>query len=75
MSMVEGDWSGPVSSGCVAGDAQSYILFCDFFDRVIESYHEHKITSQTPESDFNYNNLKVCDQWLLTNIALINYYE
>ncbi|KAG7220206.1 hypothetical protein INR49_018383 [Caranx melampygus] len=37
---------------------QSYILFCDFFDRVIEAYHEHKVTSQTPESDFNYDNLK-----------------
>ncbi|KAM7419963.1 hypothetical protein PAMA_016867 [Pampus argenteus] len=54
-----GDWSGPVSVGCIAGDAQSYILFCDFFDRVIEAYHGHKITSQTPESDFNYDNLKV----------------
>ncbi|KAE8299970.1 Creatine kinase M-type [Larimichthys crocea] len=53
-----GDWSGPVSVGCVAGDAQSYILFCDFFDRVIEAHHEHKIKSQTPESDFNYDNLK-----------------
>ncbi|XP_051237279.1 zgc:172076 [Dicentrarchus labrax] len=53
-----GDLSGPVSVGCVAGDAQSYILFCDFFDRVIEAHHEHKITSQTPESDFNYDNLK-----------------
>ncbi|XP_030267300.1 creatine kinase M-type-like [Sparus aurata] len=53
-----GDRSGPVSVGCVAGDAQSYILFCDFFDRVIEAHHEHKITSQTPESDFNYDNLK-----------------
>ncbi|XP_069386160.1 creatine kinase M-type isoform X2 [Paralichthys olivaceus] len=49
---------GAVSVGCVAGDAQSYILFCDFFDRVIEAHHEHKISSQTPESDFNYNNLK-----------------
>ncbi|XP_034445721.1 creatine kinase B-type [Hippoglossus hippoglossus] len=53
-----GDGSGPVSVGCVAGDAESYILFCDFFDRVIEAHHQHKITSQTPESDFNYNNLK-----------------
>ncbi|TKS67953.1 Creatine kinase M-type [Collichthys lucidus] len=52
------DWSGPVSVGCVAGDAQSYILFCDFFDRVIEAHHDHKIQSQTPESDFNYDNLK-----------------
>ncbi|XP_035493835.1 zgc:172076 isoform X2 [Scophthalmus maximus] len=53
-----GVWSGPVSVGCVAGDAQSYVLFCDFFDRVIEAYHQHKVTSQTPESDFNYDNLK-----------------
>uniref|UniRef100_A0A667XUQ6 creatine kinase n=1 Tax=Myripristis murdjan TaxID=586833 RepID=A0A667XUQ6_9TELE len=53
-----GDVSGPVSVGCLAGDAQSYILFCDFFDRVIEAYHGHKISSQTPESDFNYDNLK-----------------
>lgn len=59
MFVYEGDRSGPVSVGCVAGDAQSYILFCDFFDRVIEAHHEHKITSQTPESDFNYDNLKV----------------
>ncbi|RVE76616.1 hypothetical protein OJAV_G00010390 [Oryzias javanicus] len=53
-----GEWSGPVTVGCLAGDAQSYILFCDFFDRVIEAYHEHKVTSKTPESDFNYDNLK-----------------
>ncbi|KAK2918474.1 zgc:172076 [Channa argus] len=53
-----GECSGPVSVGCLAGDAQSYILFCDFFDRVIEAYHKHKITSETPESDFNYDNLK-----------------
>lgn len=59
MFVYKGVWSGPVSVGCVAGDAQSYILFCDFFDRVIEAHHEHKISSQTPESDFNYDNLKV----------------
>ncbi|KAF3688114.1 Creatine kinase M-type [Channa argus] len=53
-----GECSAPVSVGCLAGDAQSYILFCDFFDRVIEAYHKHKITSETPESDFNYDNLK-----------------
>ncbi|XP_023257120.1 creatine kinase M-type-like isoform X1 [Seriola lalandi dorsalis] len=58
-----GESSGPVSVGCVAGDAQSYILFCDFFDRVIEAYHQHKITSQTPESDFNYDNLKGGDDF------------
>ncbi|XP_033943868.1 creatine kinase B-type [Pseudochaenichthys georgianus] len=53
-----GDWCSPASVGCVAGDAESYILFCDFFDRVIEAHHRHKITSQTPESDFNCDNLK-----------------
>ncbi|KAL7403857.1 hypothetical protein ABVT39_005994 [Epinephelus coioides] len=53
-----GDWSTPVTVGCVAGDAQSYVLFCDFFDRVIEAHHGHKITSQTPEGDFNYDNVK-----------------
>ncbi|XP_024145798.1 zgc:172076 [Oryzias melastigma] len=53
-----GEWSGPVTVGCLAGDAQSYILFCDFFDRVIEAYHGHKVTSKTPENDFNYDNLK-----------------
>ncbi|CAJ1054171.1 zgc:172076 [Xyrichtys novacula] len=53
-----GDWSATLSVGCAAGDAQSYILFCDFFDRVIEAFHKHKVTSQTPESDLNYDNLK-----------------
>lgn len=59
---VKGDWSGPVFVGCVAGDAQSYILFCDFFDRVIESFHQHKVTKETPESDLNYDNLKGGDE-------------
>ncbi|XP_053191550.1 zgc:172076 [Scomber japonicus] len=53
-----GEFSGPVTVGCVAGDAQSYILFCDFFDRIIEACHGQKVTVQTPESDFNYDNLK-----------------
>uniref|UniRef100_A0A3Q4MGV4 Phosphagen kinase N-terminal domain-containing protein n=1 Tax=Neolamprologus brichardi TaxID=32507 RepID=A0A3Q4MGV4_NEOBR len=52
-----GDYLGPVAVGCVAGDAESYILFCDFFDRVIEAYHEQKITSRTPESCVPYNQL------------------
>ncbi|XP_041839042.1 zgc:172076 [Melanotaenia boesemani] len=58
-----GDCSGPASVGCVAGDAQSYILFCDFFDRIIEAYHEHKVTNQTPESDCNFDNLKGGDDF------------
>ncbi|KAM4604482.1 creatine kinase, testis isozyme [Polymixia lowei] len=53
-----GKLNGPVSVGCVAGDAQSYVLFCDFFDRIIEAYHNHKVTSHTPNSDLNYDNLK-----------------
>uniref|UniRef100_A0A3P8YNT0 creatine kinase n=2 Tax=Esox lucius TaxID=8010 RepID=A0A3P8YNT0_ESOLU len=48
--------------GCAAGDAQSYILFCDFFDRVIEAYHNHKM-SKLQESDFNYDNLKGGDDF------------
>ncbi|XP_072239651.1 creatine kinase M-type [Leuresthes tenuis] len=58
-----GDCTGTVSVGCVAGDAECYILFCDFFDRVIEAYHEHKVSNQTPESDFNYDNLKGGDDF------------
>ncbi|KAM9769308.1 creatine kinase M-type-like isoform 2-T2 [Menidia menidia] len=54
---------GSLSVGCVAGDAQSYILFCDFFDRVIEACHERKVTNRTPESDFNYDNLKGGDNF------------
>lgn len=53
---------GPKAVGCVAGDAQSYILFCDFFDRVIEAYHDHKM-SKSQESDFNYDNLKGGDDF------------
>lgn len=64
MLVCAGDRSRPVSVGCVAGDAQSYILFCDFFDRVIEAHHQHKISSQTPEGDFNYDNLKVAQNKL-----------
>ncbi|XP_039513129.1 zgc:172076 isoform X2 [Pimephales promelas] len=55
---------GPKAVGCLAGDAQSYILFCDFFDRIIESYHGYKVTSDTiQESDFNYDNLKGGDDF------------
>ncbi|KAM6972828.1 creatine kinase B-type [Aplochiton taeniatus] len=57
-----GEISGPMTVGCVAGDAESYILFCDFFDRIIEAYHEHKI-SKSQESDFNYDNLKGGDDF------------
>ncbi|XP_036402033.1 creatine kinase M-type-like [Megalops cyprinoides] len=57
-----GQLSGPVSVGCLAGDAQCYILFCDFFDRIIEAYHGYKMTSNQ-ESDFNYDNLKGGDDF------------
>lgn len=55
----EGEQPTPESVGCVAGDAQCYVLFCDFFDRVIEAHHQHEISGQAPEGDFNYDNLKV----------------
>ncbi|XP_055073609.2 creatine kinase M-type [Misgurnus anguillicaudatus] len=56
--------TGPKSVGCLAGDAQSYILFCDFFDRIIESYHGYKVTSDAvQQSDFNYDNLKGGDDF------------
>lgn len=59
-SCLTGQSIGPKAVGCLAGDAQSYILFCDFFDRIIESYHGYKVTSDAvQESDFNYDNLKV----------------
>ncbi|XP_021413077.1 zgc:172076 [Oncorhynchus mykiss] len=57
-----GELHGPMSVGCVAGDGQSYILFCDFFDRVIEAYQNHKI-SKLQESDFNHDNLKGGDDF------------
>ncbi|XP_066504486.1 zgc:172076 [Hoplias malabaricus] len=51
--------AGPLTVGCLAGDAQSYILFCDFFERIIEVYHGYRVSSDvTQESDFNYDNLK-----------------
>ncbi|XP_017539254.2 zgc:172076 isoform X1 [Pygocentrus nattereri] len=54
-----GTRTGPMTVGCLAGDAQSYILFCDFFDRVIEAYHSYKVSCDVmQESDFNYDNLK-----------------
>uniref|UniRef100_A0AAQ4Q165 creatine kinase n=1 Tax=Gasterosteus aculeatus aculeatus TaxID=481459 RepID=A0AAQ4Q165_GASAC len=57
-----GERPTPESVGCVAGDAQCYVLFCDFFDRVIEAHHQHEISGQAPEGDFNYDNLKgTCD--------------
>uniref|UniRef100_UPI003D7D4BCD zgc:172076 n=1 Tax=Danio rerio TaxID=7955 RepID=UPI003D7D4BCD len=59
-----GQSTGTKSVGCLAGDAQSYILFCDFFDRIIESYHGYKVTSDAVhESDFNYDNLKGGDDF------------
>ncbi|KAJ8384775.1 hypothetical protein AAFF_G00198610 [Aldrovandia affinis] len=57
-----GQSSGPVSVGCVAGDAQSYILFCHFFDRIIEAHQGYNM-SGNQESDFNYDNLKGGDDF------------
>ncbi|TRZ01108.1 hypothetical protein DNTS_007834, partial [Danionella cerebrum] len=59
-----GQSTGMKSVGCLAGDAQSYILFCDFFDRIIELYQGYKVTSASvQQSDFNYDNLKGADDF------------
>ncbi|KAI5101058.1 hypothetical protein C0J45_8261 [Silurus meridionalis] len=59
-----GTRTGPLSAGCLAGDAQSYILFCDFFERVIEAYHGYKVLGHVMhKSDFNYDNLKGGDDF------------
>ncbi|XP_062869336.1 zgc:172076 [Trichomycterus rosablanca] len=59
-----GTLTGPLTVGCLAGDAQSYIVFCDFFDRIIEAYHSYKVASHiTLKSDFNHDNLKGGDDF------------
>lgn len=59
------DPGGPCSEavGCVAGDAHSYIIFCDFFDRIIELYHHGYKMTKAHKSDFNYDNLKGGDDF------------
>ncbi|XP_076879459.1 creatine kinase M-type isoform X2 [Brachyhypopomus gauderio] len=59
-----GTRAGPLMVGCLAGDAQSYILFCAFFERIIEAYHSYKVDPQIiQQSDFNYDNLKGGDDF------------
>lgn len=66
-----GTSTGPLTVGCLAGDAQSYILFCDFFDRIIEAYHSYKVLGHiTQKSDFNYDNLKVSESSITGYIIL-----
>ncbi|XP_041109014.1 zgc:172076 isoform X2 [Polyodon spathula] len=59
------DPGGPCSEavGCVAGDAHCYIIFCDFFDRIIELYHHGYKMTMAHKSDFNYENLKGGDDF------------
>lgn len=66
-----GTSTGPLTVGCLAGDAQSYILFCDFFDRIIEVYHSYKVLGHvTQRSDLNYDNLKVSVSYITVYISL-----
>lgn len=66
-----GTCAGPLTVGCLAGDAQSYILFCDFFDRIIEDYHGYKVLGHvTQKSDFNYDNLKVSVLYITAYIRM-----
>ncbi|XP_069787325.1 creatine kinase M-type-like isoform X2 [Narcine bancroftii] len=45
-------------AGCVAGDAESYSVFMQFFDPLIELYHTGYRTSEKHKSDMNPENLK-----------------
>lgn len=45
--------------GCVAGDAESYTVFMQFFDPLIELYHSGYQASEKHTSDMNPENLKV----------------
>lgn len=44
--------------GCVAGDAESYTVFMQFFDPLIELYHSGYQASEKHTSDMNPENLK-----------------
>ncbi|XP_041070846.1 creatine kinase M-type-like [Carcharodon carcharias] len=46
------------SVGCVAGDAESYTVFMEFFDPLIELYHYDYQQSRMHRSDMNPENLK-----------------
>ena len=45
--------------GCVAGDEESYEVFADLFDPVIEARHNGFKKSDKHKTDMNPNNLKV----------------
>ncbi|XP_039594452.1 zgc:172076 [Polypterus senegalus] len=47
-----------VTVGCVAGDAESYNLFCEFFDCIIKLCHHGFQMTQSQKSNFNLHNLK-----------------
>uniref|UniRef100_A0A8C4SZV4 creatine kinase n=1 Tax=Erpetoichthys calabaricus TaxID=27687 RepID=A0A8C4SZV4_ERPCA len=47
-----------VTVGCVAGDAESYNLFCEFFDRILKLCHHGFQMTQNQKSNFNLHNLK-----------------
>jgi len=47
-----------ISIGCVAGDAESYTVFSDLFDPIIEEYHTYPKDAIHP-TDLDYTKLKV----------------
>jgi hypothetical protein len=42
--------------GVYAGSAESYEVFKDFFDKIIEEYHNHKKDDQN-KTDWDYSHL------------------
>ncbi|XP_072121171.1 creatine kinase M-type-like [Mobula birostris] len=46
------------TTGCVAGDAESYTVFMQFFDPLIELYHSGYKINEKHKSDMNPENLK-----------------
>ena len=50
--------------GCVAGDEESYEVFKDLFDPVIQDRHGGYKPTDKHRTDLNHENLKVPDAWV-----------
>ncbi len=53
--------------GCYASNAESYGIFKDFFDTVIEKYHNINLDKLNQEFDTNPNNLNIPDNFITKN--------
>ncbi|GCC23479.1 creatine kinase M-type-like isoform X3 [Chiloscyllium punctatum] len=52
------EYSSTRTAGCVAGDAESYTVFMEFFDPLIELYHRDYQLNRMHRSNLNPENLK-----------------